>query len=236
MKKVLLAVLCSTSLLFGQFNSEALAEDTTSVNLAEIESVVEQSPNIDMTTTEELPAGTEFLNFDSIEEFKEFTEEWDTMVELDSINEVITDYPTNDPVTTPIPPTPDPTDNMSNPYPGKYSPTGSSVKNGTSRIQWPPVSLNPLKSIILPLSWWIDFTYDYTGSGSSKKFSKIKIVKSASTGFPSGWHQSTYSTSFYDNNKGVKIKIQGYHLLGVNIAGQSIGAKFSDTATKSYHF
>ncbi|MCY8275471.1 hypothetical protein, partial [Bacillus inaquosorum] len=79
-------------------------------------------------------------------------------------------------------------------------------------------------------------TRQITGSGKSKKFKKITSIKSDSSSFPSSWHQSMSNSTFYDKNRGVKIHIKGSFLLGVNIGGQSVGAKFPDSYTKKYHF
>lgn len=113
----------------------------------------------------------------------------------------------------------------------------ATTSNGSARILWCTAErFDSVYKVWLPFSMWIDFTYTYTGSGSSKKFTKITKIVSNSSGFPSTWHQTTSISNFYDSNKGVSIKIQGYHLLGVAIGGQAVGAKFSDTYTKKYHF
>ena len=183
----------------------------------------QQFESLEIIDASELPKDTPTISFDSIDEFKNVIENTQSITV-----ETIEDANDEVGITSKLEGLP-----LSN---SSFT-TLATTKNGASTIKWfTAEDPSYVYKVWLPASMWIDFEYTYTGSGSTKKFSKIKKVVSESSGVVSNWHQTTYAANFYDSNKGVSIKIQGYHLLGVNIAGQSIGAKFSDSYTKKYHF
>jgi hypothetical protein len=187
---------------------------------AEIQEYDEESTYFDRTNLSAVPVGTPVLNFDTVEEFEAAINQ----MEIDTLAEQQAQL--NEPAIID-----EGTVNQS----GTIT-TFATTYNGVKSIKWIPTSWNPLRQTILPFWMYIDFSFTYTGSGTSKKFSTIKSVKSYSTGFPTSWHQTQSVTNLYDSDKGVSITVVGYHLLGVAIAGQTIGARFSDSFTKKYHW
>lgn len=228
MKKIGLISILSTVLLFNLFSGQALASNNDVKE--EVLRISEKTDKFEVISTEELPEGTPTVNFDSIEEFEaaiadlqdssEETEveeffESDLLSDNAEVKELSPSIASNQMVMAAV-----------------------STKYGEGRIKWMvDKGWNPIKNQLYPPSMFIDFGYKYTGSGSSKKFSSITKITSDCTGVATHWVQSTKgSSTFYDSNRGVTIKIQGYHLLGLNIAGQSIGTKFPEVYTKKYHF
>lgn len=223
MKKVVSLVVLSIALVFGSFTQVAAASqgNSDSENFKkELLELSKQTEGLEFVDANTLPEGTTMINFENMDEFKKAVEEFQ-MSQEEVTNEessVIENLELSS------------TFNL-------QTISTASVKEGTSRIKWyTSESIESVYKVWLPVSMWIDFSYTYTGSGSSKEFNRIKTVTSNSSGFPSSWYQTSYSANIASNKKSVSIKIQGYHLLGVNIGGNSIGAKFSDSYTKKYSF
>ncbi|MGG0386332.1 hypothetical protein ABEY69_25390 [Priestia filamentosa] len=224
MKKTV-KVLLSTTLALGIFstsssfvNAQSITEETTT--LTEINKVAQSSDSLTPIDVSELPEGTEFVNFDTVEDFEK------AVAELDKENKENKDSI----LQTEVLPS---TNSYSSASDRLF--TTAAAKTGSARVSvLTKISLNPIKAAVQPTKITVDFTYSYTGSGTSKKFSKINKVSSYSLGFPSTWHQTTRTHSFYSSNKGVKMTLQGYHLLGVNIAGVPAGFRASDTYNFSY--
>lgn len=215
MKKFALSFLSSLFAL-GLVGNTAFAstsyEEPSESILHEVEEIANESESLDLIDVDELPEGTPFVKFDTIEEFEQ------ALKELDAENEAnqdeglkVIEAPQMDLIT---------------PYSTK---TAADVLKVMVKLSW-----NPLKSMTQPTSVTVNLGYKYTGSGTSKKFSSITKLTSYSLGFPTDWIQTSRSTSFYDSNKGVNVTINGYNLLGVEIAGQGVGAKVSDTLTFKY--
>lgn len=215
----------STALVFSSFNTKASAEENSTNNVQEeLSEFAEQTNSLEIVNIEEVPTDAPIISFDSVEDFQQAVNEMerDALIEETFAEEEIFAETTV----------------FEKPAPSvRLLATATAVKNGSARITWNPMSWNPLHQLILPTSMWIDFSYTYTGTGSTRKFTKITSIVASSNGTPSTWHKTTAPiSSFYDLNKGVSITIQGYHLLGVSIGGQPIGARFADTFTKKYHF
>ncbi|WP_445506779.1 hypothetical protein [Niallia sp. 03190] len=230
MKKVLALSVLSFILMFNTTLLKTFAESPTKETnvssqeenqktLEELYEYADQTNNFEIVSASELPENTPTINFDSVEDFKRAIEE---SREIQANNEEIETFYEKSDVSTNAP---------------KLLTRAAATKNDSKRISWSLVGTwEWIYQWWLPPNMWIDFTYTYTGSGSSKKFSKITKITSNSSGFPSSWVETTSVSNFYDDNKGVSIKIQGYHLLGVSIGGQAIGTKFYDNYTKKYHF
>ncbi|MEK4091747.1 hypothetical protein [Viridibacillus sp. FSL H8-0110] len=235
-KKLILSTL-SFALLFSLFNLEASAEDEVSgtsienvdtndtkspkINIEEeLKLVTDQTNSVEIIDAAELPEGTPTINFNSVEEFKNvvaaFEKYREESIDVDNIEDIM----------------------VPDLFASRVAKAAATTKNGASTIKWMVGSWNPIKNQIMPNEMVIDFTYTYTGSGSSRKFAKIKQIVSNSSGIAfSTWVESTKPIhNFYDSKKGVEIKIQGYFLVGVNIKGQAIGTKFNDSFTQKYHF
>ncbi|ASS72392.1 hypothetical protein [Bacillus atrophaeus] len=217
MKKIAVLVALCTALIFTPFNTKAttaVQKDHKTIK-QELQKFDKQTDSVELVYN--LPKGTPTIKFDNVEEFKKAVADYEKASKNKKQN--VQEY--ND-----------------NTTPTSYTfLAASSTKTGTKRIRWSNAeSLRWAYSVWLPHDMWIDFKYTYTGSGKSKKFKKVTTIKSDSSSFPSSWHQSMSNSSFYDKNRGVKIHIKGSFLLGVNIGGQSVGAKFPDSYTKKYHF
>ncbi|GIN62398.1 hypothetical protein J27TS8_23910 [Robertmurraya siralis] len=201
-------VLVSSSFTPAFAESESFSENTKE----ELIQLEQETGAVEFFDISELPEGIPILEFDSVEELQKTIEYARSIEKNENFDKVFT----------PI---------------SKDSGFSIMASTGTARIQWYTAeNWDYIYKIYLPSTMWIDLTYTYTGSGSTKKFSKITKVTSNSTSFPSTWIQETKSTSFYDSNRGVTVKIAGYHLLGVSIKGFNVGAKFPETYTKKYHF
>jgi hypothetical protein len=101
-----------------------------------------------------------------------------------------------------------------------------------------PISTNPLHSLVNPTTVTVDLPYTYYINGTYKWFKSITAssIKSYADGIPMNWVEtSTPLTSISTDGKKVTITLIGYELLGVSIAGQPIGAKFSDTIKFTYN-
>lgn len=221
MKKTVLALLSAT-LVFSSFNIEALADSSSSSETIkqELKEFDKQTSAVEIVEFSEVPQSAPVINFDSVEEFEKAIKEYEEAMNKD---EAIEEFYPEVSETSFVP-----NDKMM---------LRAATKNGSARIKWHLAEYwEYVYKLYLPVSMWIDFTYSYTGSGSSKKFKKIHDIKSNSGAIPSSWYQTTATHNFYDKNRGVSIKIQGYFLLGVSIGGQPIGAKFPNSYTRKYHF
>ncbi|WP_026562104.1 hypothetical protein [Bacillus sp. J37] len=222
MKKHGIILGLSLGLVFASSTNETLASEVESTVVEEqVEAIVEETGGLETVDVSSLPEGTKFINFDSVEEFEQ------ALIESKKTENIQNDLI---PEETFAPPTLANTSTIS-----KFNimAAAATTYNGSARIKWS--QYHPLKPVYdAPL--WIDFTYTYTKSGTTKKFTKITGVSSHNGGYPATWHQTSKTTNFYDSNKGVTIKVQGYFLFGVNIAGTPIGFKDPDTFTKKWHF
>ncbi|EFI64368.1 MULTISPECIES: hypothetical protein [Bacillus] len=213
MGKLKLSVL-STALVVSMLGvntsaSAAISGSTDSQILQEELSNIEyQSDAVEIINTDELPKDTPTINFDTIEDFEKFVKEYES---FQTYNENIVSESSN---------------TLDNQFPIAYA-------NGSKTIHWYTAEdWSSFYKLYLPSKMWIDFTYTYSGSGSNKTFTKITSIKSNSGSIPSSWNQTTAVSNISGNKKSVTIKVTGYFLLGVNIGGQSVGAKFHGSFTK----
>ncbi|MCY8009718.1 hypothetical protein MOJ76_15600 [Bacillus haynesii] len=224
MKKVgIFVVALSIALVLSSFNVKALAAGKTSPETIkqELNKFDKQKDTFEIVY-DKLPQGTPTVKFDSVEDFKKAVSEYEKAIK--KRNNQVEEFFEN------------PSETTSNKNTFTLA-AAAKTKTGTGRIMWfNSENLKWVFAVYMPHDMWIDFKYTYTGSGKSKKFKKITKIKSDSSNFPSSWHQTLSNHSFYDKNRGVKIHIKGYFLLGVNIAGQSAGFKIPDSYTKKYHF
>ncbi|NRG32892.1 hypothetical protein, partial [Niallia circulans] len=228
MKKVILSIL-SILFIFSTTNLTTYAEtsnknvseqENEKINSVALSDITDRYENLEVIDPSTLPKDSYYIEVDNLDELDQlFSTIQGSFNELDK-NEVTYDNSTD----------------LTIPNTQPIMLAAASTKNGSARIGFVPWTINPVHLVLLPLDMWIDFTYTYTGSGSKRKFSEIKKIKSNSNGIPSSWHQTTGISNFYDSKKGVEIKIQGYHLLGVKVGGQDVGYKFSGTYTKKWHF
>lgn len=231
MKKLISVLALSTVIVSCSFTQAFAQSEPSPKSIQKQLTQLEQQTNVEFVDVEELPEGTPIIYFDSVEELHKAIEaaqaiEKDEQAVVASVLDSANDPFTPLPIQEYTPSLPLDT--------GFYT---TATATGTKRITWYLAeSWDYALKWYLPSQMWIDLTYTYTGSGSTKKFSSITKVTSNSSGFPSTWKQEAKSTSFYDSNRGVTVKISGYHLLGVNMAGQSVGMKFPETYTKKYHF
>ncbi|MBY8914932.1 hypothetical protein KY305_19645 [Bacillus sp. YC2] len=216
MKKIGVLLFLSVFVLFSSFNSSVSAASVKE----QLTSVAEQTKG--MEVVDDLPKGTPVVKFDSVADFEEAVKAVQENRKEAVKNE---DNVVEESV-------------VSKSEPGIFVMAAAkkavATKNGSSQIKWHEMTWNPL-NFKYDTDLWIQFTYSYTGSGSKKKFAKIKSVHSGNGGFPMNWNQTTSVTNIYDSNRSVSIKIQGYFLVGVNIGGQTVGTKFTDSFTKKYH-
>ncbi|WP_342513361.1 hypothetical protein MKY34_00800 [Sporosarcina sp. FSL K6-1522] len=193
----------------------ASSEDTqySTEILTEIEDVANNSRSIELIDVDELPEGTPIVNFDTVEDFEKALKELDEEnkdLQVDVFEDTKYIFQSDQFITT---------------FAGPLN----------DRITvFVKTSLNPLKAVTQPVRVTVDLKYTYTGSGSSKKFSNVSSVKSFSSGFPTDWVQTSHNRSYFNSNKGVKIKLFGYNVVGAVIKGQPIGAKIADEITFSY--
>jgi len=223
LKKVGIALVLSTVVAFGAIGTSASAatdQSQTENVKEEIQNFSAETDNLEVINKEDLPEGTPVINFDSVEDFKKAVKEMETLKAEENTNEINIDS----------------TDTSSSDLNKIMMTAAATTKSGSATIKWYEISWNPI-NFKYDTQMYIDFDYKYTGSGSKKKFSKVTDIQSGNGGFPMNWNQSTKGTyNFYDSNRGVKISITGYYLLGVNVGGQTVGTKFHDSFTKSYHF
>ncbi|PGL72073.1 hypothetical protein [Bacillus sp. AFS055030] len=120
---------------------------------------------------------------------------------------------------------------------------GEGDKVAIKEIVWHPRDdfgfwMDPIEETLLPWKMYMDINYSYTGSGSTKKFTKINGVKSGDTDILSisSWQQTDKVTSFYDSNRGVKATIYGDRICQASIFGVPVGFRYHEHFTKKYHF
>lgn len=184
--------------------------------LSEIEAITNNSESVELISVDELPKGTPFVNFDTIEDFEKAVKELDEENKNPQIVNIDTEYTSlsNQMITT----------------------KAASTSSTTDRLEvLISKSWNALKAATQPTTVTVDVKYSYTGSGSTKAFSSINNVTSYSLGFPTTWVQTDYNKSFYNFKKGVSLELLGYNVVGAVIAGQEIGAKVSDEITFNYN-
>jgi len=180
--------------------------------LTEIGDIANNSKSVELIDVDELPNGTPFIYFDTVEDFENAIKELDEenkniQVEINKENSLL----------------------------NQSISTMAATKSTTDRLKvLLDKSINPLKNATQPVNVTVDLKYSYTGSGSTKQFSTITDIKSFSLGVPTDWVQTDYNKSYYNSKKSVKIELLGYNVLGVVIKGQPIGAKISDEIIFSY--
>lgn len=217
--KVILASLLSFIFVIGMLNNTNVSAgeltNITKPSIKSIKNVASETDTIEIIDADQLLKGTQFIDFDTIEEFEEFLKELEdyqenkqkvSVIELDPVSQI------DDQLV-----------------------TIASTKSDTKvlKVAVKP-SLNPIKGLAQPPSITVDLGYRYTGSGSNRKFSSITKVSSYSFGIPTDWKQTSRKTSFSSNKKTVNVTLNGYHLLGIRVGGQAIGAKFSDSIRFKY--
>lgn len=224
MKKFGMLVMLSVALFFGTVVAPASAagKDAPPPNPQKMQDImnmleeVEESKGIERIDVSELPEGTVFINFDTVEEFEKALEEWQEMRQAEEAIELakIPDGSTYGPI------------------PGNGGGDEiTTMATASSRIKWS--TFDALK-FWLPTYMVIDFSYTYSGSGNTKKYTNLTSVSSWSDGIPTNWVQTSKPTwNFYDLHRTVSITIQGYHLFGIAIGGFPIGYKIPDKFTKS---
>jgi hypothetical protein len=224
--KKVMALVFSIVFLLSLFSQTVFASE----DVEDIEEIVSNiTDEVEIIDIDELPDGTPILHFATMEEFNEAMKQWNEFQESKIIEEKLYEDKTEIQSRRLI----------SHVEPSPFAVTSSSVtvRNGADRIQWSSTERwDFFYKLYLPYNMYIDFTYTYSGLGSTRQFLTIKSVKSHSSGFPSTWHQTSYAANISSDKKSVSIKIQGYHLLGVKVGDQAVGAKFSDAYTKSFKF
>lgn len=220
MKKAGILIVLSMVLIFSSFNIKAYAAGQTDSKTIkeELKQIDKQTSNIELVY--DLPKNTPTIKYKSIEDFKKAVAEYEK--NLKNKKQTEEEY------------FEDPKNIDTNSF---TVAAASATKTGLKQLTW--FEAENLRYVIqwwLPNQMWMDIKYTYTGSGKSKKFVKVTKVKSHSSGIPSNWYQTLYTYSRYDKNRGVKITITGYHLVGANVAGQSVGLKVNDKYTKKFHF
>jgi len=182
--------------------------------LSEIEAITNNSESVELISVDELPKGTPFVKFETIEDFEKAVKELDLENKTPQIVNIDTEY---------MP--------LSN-----QMITKAATSSTTDRLEvFIKKSWNALKAVTQPTTVTVDVKYSYTGYGSTKAFSSISNVTSFSLGFPTSWVQTDYNKSFYNFKKGVSLELLGYNVVGAVIAGQEIGAKVADEITFNYN-
>lgn len=217
MKKIVLSLVLSLFVVITTGNTAFASSEVTKTSaeiLSEIEAITENSESVELISVDELPEGTPFVNFDTVEDFEKAVKELDEENKNTQVVHVNA-YSLSD----------------------QIIPTMAAAKTSSTTDRLDVLvksSWNALKALTQPTSVTVDLTYSYTGSGSNKAFSKIDKVKSFSFGFPTQWVQTDYNSSFYNSKKGVSMELLGHNVLGAVIAGQTIGTKVADEITFDY--
>lgn len=183
--------------------------------VSELEKIDIKYDEIELVEKEAIPSNVEEIKFESVEAFEKFLElnkEKEIKESIPVVNEIndvsVTEEleeSTNDTIAS-----------ISKPV----------IRNGA--VQLTVVLAKVAKFEILPMQPFditADIKYTYTGSKSTSKFKSIKRISSYSLGVPTNWRQTSYAANLTNKNKTVAVTMNGYHLLGVNIAGQSVGIK-----------
>lgn len=210
MKKLyfMLALSLIASLFFatGAFASEGEPNQSLQDSLRQIE----DEYDVEFVDKEEVPAGTEFLEFDSIEEFKAFIESYQK-----ATNSVQAVEHKESNVTT--------ESSTIEPQLIRY--------HGSGTHNFLPIQGNPLK--YQPSVMTLDYGYTASGYGVAKRFISIDAIGAFDNSLYSTWHNTippysnvAASGSFAD------LTIRGYHLIGVSIQGFEIGYRESANYTE----
>jgi len=98
--------------------------------------------------------------------------------------------------------------------------------------QWAPFSGYGMTG--LPTWRNVSFNYEYKKVNGKNQFTKVSGIKSYYSGLQIAvtWNQTSTSSNFVKTNNTkdtVKIKVNGYSLLGFQVKGFTIGAKINDT-------
>lgn len=221
-KKNLFLILTSIFLMLSSFATESFAvSNMDSVKKEEIIKSLKEVDNFEIINTSELPKNTPMIEFDSVEDFKKMLDGVTNDDLLD--DEVAEDLELKDHFSL--------SDQKISTMAAKKKPK---TKSGSYEIKWKEFNWNPA-SFRYDSKLWIHLKYEYTGSGKKKKFYKINSVKSGNGGFPMTWIQTTSTQNFYNNKESVSITIRGYFLVGLNIGGQTIGGRLTDSFNQKYH-
>lgn len=223
MKKMLIYTSLSALLLFSSFQNPVSAntqEDPEDVKEQVIE-LFEETKDVGIVDSNELPVGAPMIDFDSVEDFQKYAENFQEEIqnknEVENLtleeNLVIDDS------------------NVISSFATRAAKSAvSTIKWGTNE-RWDYVY-----KLYMPNYMTINLSYTYTGTGSTKKFSSIKSVKSHSSGIPSAWKQTSSSANISANKRSTSVNIVGYHLVGINIKGVPLGATFNDSWKKTFKF
>lgn len=218
MKKGLFGFL-SLLLVFGLF----LPQVSASENNVEKEKVVTQKvkdltkgTGIEVIDPSELPEGTEFVNFDTVEDFEKAVKEYKKFQnQVDKFD-------------------PSARDGQANSEQNGGKPTDIGINaTATGSIKWNAYQWwNPMS----PLNMTINFNYSYYYSSGYKWFTGVSNINSySSPGFPTNWVQTNKTGSVIDGKRTLQITIKGYHLFGASIGGVPFGYKSPATYTKYYY-
>lgn len=228
----LFAFLLTSSLIVNPSFAETEETQVPSDVLEQVEEITSESEFFDLISLDELPEEVPVVHFDTLEDFEKALKELDEEQQRNS--EAIEAIEIVEPEEISLSPVEQKTSKFS--VQSEYVTTAATSTTTTTRYRagWKP-TWNPILTQVRPLYVTVDMKHTYTGSGSTKKFTRINSIKSYSPlSFPADWRQTAYNTSFYNSNKNVTVQLLGYHLLGVSIGGQSIGARVSDTLNYKY--
>lgn len=215
MKKGLFGFL-SMLLVFGLFLPQVSAsENNVGKEKAVLQKVKDltKGTGIEVIDPSELPEGTEFVEFDTVEDFAKAVKQAKKFQnQVDKLNPKAGDLQSS-------------TDVNSTDIGIMASSVGS--------IRWSAYQWWNLAS---PLYMTINFNYSYSGSGSSKKFTGVSSIKShSSPGFPTNWIQTNKAGTIIDGGRTIRLKVVGYHLFGASIGGLPIGYRSDATYVKYYY-
>lgn len=221
-KKHLFLILTSIFLMLSSFATESFAvSNNDSVKREEVIDALKEVDNFEVVSTSELPENTPMIEFDSVEDFKKMLDNFaneDGLLDNEVNNVELEDQFSL-------------LDQKISTMAAKKKPK---TKNGSAEIKWKQHTLNPL-NFKYDTKLWIHFTYAYTGSGKKKKFYKVNSIKSGNGGFPMTWVQTSSTKNIYNSKESVSITIRGYFLIGLNIGGQTVGGRLTDSFNKKYH-
>lgn len=221
MKKIVLPFLVSILTLSSVGNPVLAANDKGNSDtniLKKVQKIDKESNVFELVSLQDIPKDTATIKFKNVNEFKKYVNELEKNSTL-LTSEVSSVSSVNNSVTT-------------------LSAKKSKVHSTTDRLTVIPKvhGWNPLQSAVYSSSITVDVKYKYTGSKKkkNKKFKKITKVRSHNFGVPADWHQTSYNKKLYGSNKGVKLTLHGYNLLGVSVGGQPAGMKVNQSVTFKY--